>query len=98
MKGFAMKQLIKPSEYVFRKSVVEQVGNVRFHLVHTYPFLFDVSLPAMTIYDIEEYHELGFFPQLYDEASLKSGFYWREITEREKQQLAEILEKYKKKE
>lgn len=97
MKGFAMKQLIKPSEYVFGKSVVEQVGNVRFHLVHTYPFLFDVSLPAITIYDIEEYYKLGFFPQLYNERSLKSGFYWKEITEKEKQQLAEILEKYKKK-
>ncbi|MDO4763227.1 MAG: hypothetical protein Q4A00_02460 [Flavobacteriaceae bacterium] len=94
MKGFELKQIYKPSHYVFNRYSTHKLGNLTFNVPQNYIFGFDVALPVITLSSLEEFETLGFFPQLKGEA-LQDGFIWKKLENREKQQLRLMIEKIK---
>lgn len=92
--GFTTNQLVKPAHFKWEQFKTYKIGNLSFNQVKDYPYSFDVPAPAMSPWCVRENLHAGIFPQLRG-TSLKDGFIWRPITESEKQQLKEILEKSK---
>jgi len=94
MQGFAAKQWLCPSHYEYKKYKNLKLGNVNFHVVLDYPYIFDVPIPAVSVYNLEEYLEKNYIPQYLDVKN-KSGFYPKKITAEEKDLLRREIEKYK---
>lgn len=94
MYGFQKDQLYKPSYFEWKKYESYNIGNLDFYVVKRYPYSFDIPIPAISPGFLEEDLKTGIFPQKRGK-SLKPGFYWRKLTEKEQQQLEKILEKWK---
>lgn len=95
MEGFEINQLYKPSHYVFNEYKTYQVGNLRFNVPENYVFGFDVDLPVIGIYSLENFEKMNIFPQMKGN-SLKQGFVWKKLKEKEREELKSIIEKIKK--
>ena len=91
--GFRSAQFIEPANYRLDKFKTYQVGNLKFNVVHGYPYSFDTPLPAILPAFIQEDLDAGIFPQLKG-TTLKEGFVWRRITEQEKIQLQHIIDEF----
>ncbi len=94
MKGFEAVQLIKPSEYNYKKYTSHRIGNLDFNIPKDYPFCFDTPLPAISPGFMKKYYEAGIFPQKIG-SNLSDGFYWRKLSAEEKSQLREIISRTK---
>lgn len=95
MTGFTKDQLYKPAIFELNKYQTHQIGNMKFNIVDGYFFTFDTPIPAISPQFIQEDLDAGIFPQLKGK-TLKDGFIWRKISEKEKLQIQNILEDYKK--
>ncbi len=95
MYGFEGKQMFKPSEYKWGKYTTYRIGNLKFNMVEGYPYSFDTPLPAISPEFVKEDLDAGIFPQK-NSIQLKNGFFWRTISEKEKQKLEEILSERKR--
>lgn len=94
MIGFTKDQWYKPATFELQKYKSHQIGNLKFNVVDGYVFSFDTPIPAISPQFIQEDLDAGIFPQLTGK-TLKEGFIWRKISEKEKLQLQNILEEYK---
>ncbi|KIA88555.1 membrane protein [Kaistella jeonii] len=92
--GFTENQFYKPSHFELYKYKTHQIGNLKFNVVEKYPFSFDTPLPAISPQFIQEDLNAGIFPQLKGN-TLKEGFIWRKISEKEKEDLRFILKDFK---
>ncbi|MGC4128409.1 MAG: hypothetical protein QM564_02365 [Bergeyella sp.] len=90
MLGFQKSQWLEPAYFKLNLFETYQVGNLKFNVVKDYPFSFDTPIPAITPEFLKEDLEAGVFPQQNSD-NPKDGFYWRAITEKEKQQLSAII-------
>ncbi len=90
MKGFQKKQWYSPPEYELKKFKTYTIGNLTFNMVQDYPFSFDTPLPAISPSYVQQYLDIGIFPQKIGE-DLKEGFTWRKLTDVEKIKLTKIL-------
>jgi hypothetical protein len=90
MNGFHGNQFYKPSEYEWKNYETYQIGNLKFNVVKNYPFSFDTPIPAISPEFLQEYYDVGIFPQK-NSKNLKDGFHWRKMTDEEKQELKDIL-------
>ncbi len=90
MKGFNIKQLVKPSHYALKRYSTHQVGNLKFNVAQGYPFSFDTPMPAITFFALKEYSETKVFPQKIGE-SPKEGFIWKKLNDEEQKQLQDII-------
>lgn len=93
MTGFSSAQFFKPSYFELKKYKTHQIGNLQFNVVDEYFFSFDTPLPAISPQFIQEDLEAGIFPQLKGK-TLKEGFIWRKISEKEKEKLRNILKDF----
>lgn len=92
MKGVETKQFYEPSYYALNEYDRFKIGNLEFNVPKNYPFGFDVDLPVLVISQLYDYDRMGIFPQLRGK-TLQEGFVWRKMTNLEKKQLKQIIEK-----
>ena len=95
MMGFNKNQFIKPSHFELNKYKSHQIGNLKFNIVEDYIFSFDTPIPAISPQFIQEDLDAGIFPQLKGK-TLKEGFIWKKISEKEKIEIKEILKEHTK--
>lgn len=95
MQGFHSLQWIKPTDYQLHQYKRYSIGNLNFHITENYPLNFDTPPICISPSFLKDYLKLGIFPQQYGH-SAKDGFYWRTLTEEEKQKLQRIIEQYSK--
>jgi hypothetical protein len=93
MMGFNKNQFYKPSHFKLEKYQTHQIGNLEFNVVQDYVFSFDTPLPAISPQFIQEDLEAGIFPQLKGK-TWKEGFFWRKLTEAERQKLESIAKDF----
>ena len=93
--GFNKNQFIKPSYFKLNKYKTHQIGNLKFNVVEDYIFSFDTPIPAISPQFIQEDIDAGIFPQLKGK-TLKEGFIWKKISEKEKIEIKEILKEHTK--
>lgn len=90
MMGFNENQWYKPAYFELKNHKNYLIGNLKFNVVQQYPYSFDTPLPAISPYFIKKDLDAGIFPQMKGK-TLKDGFIWRKINEKEKNQLQKIL-------
>lgn len=90
MIGLNKDQWLQPAYYELINYSTGQIGNLKFNKVETYPFSFDTPLPAISPQFIQEDIDAGIFPQ-YKGKTVREGFIWRPISEKEKMYLKQIL-------
>lgn len=86
MKKAEWKMLYQPLHYTYNNYQTFTLGNLKFNVSKNYPFSFDTPLPAISPSFIQQYSEIGIFPQ-----KSKNGFIWKKLTPKEKQDLKAIL-------
>lgn len=97
MRDAEIRQIYQPSYYQGQEYESFQMEGFKFNVPTNWAYNFDVPLPALTIYQLEDYDRLGIFPKMRGE-SLKDGFVWKYLSEEEKKELKNIIEKMKKRE
>lgn len=95
MKGFHLNQAYKPLFYRSNKKMSFQIGNLAFNTPKNKSFSFDIALPVLTIYQLEDFYRIGIFPQKIGK-SIGEGFVWKKLSDDEKRKLAGIIQKIKK--
>ena len=88
------EQVLKPQEYSISDYDTYTVGKLKFHTPNNYHLMLDVPLPCFVPYSLHEFVVAEVYPEPYDSNDLSKGFYLRNITPSEKQQLETILKKY----
>jgi len=58
--------------------------------VESYPFSFDIPIPAISPEFLQEDFDARIFPQQNSE-NIKDGYHWRKMNDEEKQQIKNIL-------
>lgn len=94
MQGFEWKQVYKPLSYAFNQYEAYEIGNLKFNVPKGYVFGFDVDLPVITDSALQEFEDLGIFPQKIGE-KLDDGFEWKKLNKEELKNLREIIKKVK---
>jgi len=98
MSGFYMKQVLLPSHFELNNYQHYKIGNLSFNISNNYPFNFDTPIPAISQASLLRYQKLGIFPQLIEENNLKSGFIWKSIRGKDRENLNKIILQLKLKE
>lgn len=92
MVNYNLKQLVIPQTYSHNLYHKYQVGNLKFNVPHKQVFMFNMTLPAITYEQLNNFYALKSFPQLYNPKNIKSGFYWKKLTANELNQLKVIMQ------
>lgn len=95
MQGLQYSQWLRPYHYDYKKFTKLSLGNVQFYVVKGYPFLFDTPTPGITLYNLQQYLKMGYWPQYLKD---KKGFYPHKLSESEATQLRQIIDKFQGKE
>ncbi|WP_315054246.1 LIC_10190 family membrane protein [Chryseobacterium indoltheticum] len=93
---FEVKQVLKPSYYIYNQYNSFEIGDLKFNVSKRYPFSFDTPIPAISESYIIDYQKEMFFPQLIDKKNLKKGFIWKKLNVKEKKEVDKTIEIIKK--
>ena len=96
MKGFELKQILKPADYQHLKYSKHKIGNLDFFVVKDYSYSFDTPIPAISPEFLKENAEAGVFPQKMGQ-KLRDGFYWKKMNDQEKASLNVTIQSIKRK-
>jgi hypothetical protein len=95
MVGFKKEQLYKPSAYHYNKFETFRIGNLKFNVSKNYPFNFETPIPTISQGYVLDDVNAGIFPQYIDEKNIKKGFIWKQLTEQEKKEAANVINNIK---
>jgi len=93
MSGFTKKTLLYPQCYVNKKYVKENLGNLNFY-ISAYFYNYEAPIPAFTYKKLQQYYDLGVFPQMRDSTTIRKGYYMKTLMPDEKEKLGGIIKKY----
>ncbi|UMQ43975.1 hypothetical protein MKS83_09765 [Chryseobacterium sp. Y16C] len=85
------KQFYKPSVYKAIEFNTFKIGNLNFNVSKKYPLNYSTPLPAISEGYVFEYIKAGIFPQLIDETNIKSGFIWKKLNSKEKNEAENVI-------
>jgi len=88
--GFQKEQFYEPAHFEWNRYKTYQIGNLKFNVVESYPFSFDIPIPAISPEFLQEDFDARIFPQQNSE-NIKDGYHWRKMNDEEKQQIKNIL-------
>ncbi len=91
MGKFKTDQFYKPLVYEATEFNTFKIGNLNFNISKKYPLNYNTPLPAISEGYVFEYIKAGIFPQLIDETNIKSGFIWKKLNSKEKNEAENVI-------
>ena len=91
MRGGTIKSLLIPDYFIIKKYANRTFGNLNFYVSY-HAHNYGTPPPAFCRKQLQQYYELGIFPQMRDPAAIRSGYYMKTLTPDEKEELGKMIE------
>lgn len=75
MRQFEINLLIKPESYSAPTYKTKKIGNLLYNVPINYPYTYSIPIPAISIYEDENFKNSLTYPQLFLSNDISKGFY-----------------------